>query len=678
MIDRRNIHLQNHGVSLTENHVKWLFDDYTHISEWRLSRQDHRVFCSSKLKERLFLQEDQDTISLSEWLLLWKTEDQKTFNDFLGNDQQAFKMLHHIKPNNDKPLWFFTELIQTTEKEYVFASACVDELVEELQALNVDKSIYNTFIHSIRGATWIWDIETGETIFDELWASFLGRNLKDLEPTTIKTWEMLTHPDDLKQAYNDVNKVLQKEKEFYITNFRMLHQNGHYVWINDRGKVVSWTAEGKPKLMVGVHIDITEQKELEDKLVKREKHFKHLVESSYDIVYTLDLEGRMTYLSPAWESLLGYQVEHVINQSFKPYAHPDDIDRLLGFFNNLKASKSRLAIEEYRLRKSDGEYRWFNTNAIALLDENDNIIGFSGTARDITKRKNLELELSYDRDLFKKTLLSVGDAVVSTDNDGFINLFNPNAQHILGWQETDIKGRHIADVLRLYYEDEFGNAKSIVELLSVKQICYIQHATIINKVGRQLYIELSLSPIQDHEGNIDGSVIIFRDISEKIRKQKEIEFLSYHDYLTGLYNRRYMDQAVLDLDKDRYLPLGAFMIDVNQLKEMNDSHGHQVGDELLKKVSRVLESNIDQKDLLGRMGGDEFLILMPNTTPERLYDYKNRILAAFSKESIKGESISVALGYSIKDDANQDIYDVIKEADNYMYANKEQQNNTKG
>lgn len=673
LIDRRNIHLQNKASTLIDSHVKLLFDEYAHIGIWRLVKKDDRVFCSSKLIEELGLKNDQYPIS--EWLSLWDSNARDNFLKMLNQKENTFRQLHHIKPTNDRDLWFFTQIIHITDDEYVFATVCVDELIEELQSLTIEKETYISFINATNGATWIWDVETGDTIFDNQWANFLGRKLKDLEPTTLKTWEMLTHPDDLARANKDIDEVLNKEKEYYVTTYRMLHQDGHYVWINDRGKVISWTPEGKPKIMVGIHIDVTEQKELESKLAQRDKHFKHLVENSYDIIYAIDLKGRFTYLSPAWERLLGYNVDSVLNEHFEPFTHPDDIDRLYKLFNNIQATRTRLAIDEYRLKTRDGEYRWFNTNASVILDENNQVIGFSGTARDVTKRKQLELQLSHERDLFKKTLLSVGDAIISTHSDGVIMICNPNALNIIGLNEQEIQQKHIKDVLKIYYEDYTGQAKSIEELIQIKEPSFIQQATLMTHFGRQIIIELSISPIQDQKENIDGYVIIFRDISEKIRKQKEIEFLSYHDYLTGLYNRRYMDQAILDLDKDRYLPLGVFMVDVNGLKEMNDHYGHQAGDEMLKKVSRVLETTVSNKDILGRIGGDEFLILVPNTTPDEMHIYKHNIIDTIQNVSNKGKSISVALGYSTKIDTNQDIYDVIKEADDFMYAHKEHRNN---
>lgn len=132
-----------------------------------------------------------------------------------------------------------------------------------------------------------------------------------------------------------------------------------------------------------------------------------------------------------------------------------------------------------------------------------------------------------------------------------------------------------------------------------------------------------------------------------------------------------MDQVIQDLDKDRYLPLGIMILDVNDLKEMNDENGHQAGDDLLKKISRIIENHIESKDILGRIGGDEFLVLIPNTSEIDMYEIKHRLINAFEKETLRGKQITVALGYAIKTDVDADIYDVMKNADDFMYDDKE-------
>ena len=142
------------------------------------------------------------------------------------------------------------------------------DITERKQAeqalLEVHKQM-ESIIESTRAGTWIWNIQTGETIFNETWAQIIGYSLDELVPTTIKTWEMLTHPDDVKQS----NELLERHFEDKLSNYdcelRMKHKDGHWVWIHDYGRVFTRTDDGKPLLMFGTHTDITESKLAEEK-----------------------------------------------------------------------------------------------------------------------------------------------------------------------------------------------------------------------------------------------------------------------------------------------------------------------------------------------------------------------------------------------------------------------------
>ena len=108
--------------------------------------------------------------------------------------------------------------------------------------------------------TWEWNIVTGETIFNERWAEMVGYTLQELSPTSITTWERLTHPDDLQRSQELLERHFSGETPYYVSQLRMRHKDGHWVWIQDRGKVIDWTAEGSPARMFGTHTDISDQK----------------------------------------------------------------------------------------------------------------------------------------------------------------------------------------------------------------------------------------------------------------------------------------------------------------------------------------------------------------------------------------------------------------------------------
>ncbi len=154
----------------------------------------------------------------------------------------------------------------------------IREITEEKKMqlkIKNQKDRFGFIIEGTDAGTWEWNVQTGETKFNEKWAEMLGYKLEELEPTTIETWEKHTHPEDLKKAKKNLEKHFRGETEQYDVEIRMKHKDGHWVWMNDRGKVISWTKDNRPYKMFGIHLDITEQKRKEEKIKNLNKRLKN-------------------------------------------------------------------------------------------------------------------------------------------------------------------------------------------------------------------------------------------------------------------------------------------------------------------------------------------------------------------------------------------------------------------
>jgi PAS domain S-box-containing protein len=144
-----------------------------------------------------------------------------------------------------------------------FAARDITERATFEAALDHERSRLNNIIAATEAGTWEWNVQTGEVIFNERWAGMLGYSLAELGPLSLEVWQRLTHPEDLQRAMALLEKHFAKELEYYIVEIRMRHKDGHWVWVYDRGKVTAWTDDGKPSIMHGTHIDISESKEAE-------------------------------------------------------------------------------------------------------------------------------------------------------------------------------------------------------------------------------------------------------------------------------------------------------------------------------------------------------------------------------------------------------------------------------
>ena len=291
---------------------------------------------------------------------------------------------------------------------------------------------------------------------------------------------------------------------------------------------------------------------------------------------------------------------------------------------------------------------------------------------DIVERKRIEKKLFIEKEQFRTTLLSVGDGVISTDNAGRIMVVNPIAEKLTGWSQKEAMGQLLPTVFNIITESTRESRENpVAQVVALGSIIEMPSPTLlISKQGREIPIEDSAAPIRDNEGQITGAVIVFRDFTEKKEKQKQIEYLSFHDHLTGLYNRRYIEDAVRRLDTGRNLPFTVIVLDVNGLKLTNDAFGHEMGNRLLVAIADIMKQSCRADDIIGRVGGDEFVILLPKTDAAQAERIMDRITEIASQTVLDSIIISLAVGFAVKTHSEQDMGSIMRDADQYMYNNK--------
>ena len=284
----------------------------------------------------------------------------------------------------------------------------------------------------------------------------------------------------------------------------------------------------------------------------------------------------------------------------------------------------------------------------------------------------MERSLYLEKELFKTTLLSVGDGVISTDRKGNVLLMNTLAEKMTGWSSEEAAGKSIETVFPVRIDDpDSGRENSVLKVLVTGERSEMKKPGIlISKDGRELPIEDSAAPVKDVHGDTTGVVIVFRDCTENRERQRKIEFLSYHDQLTGVFNRRFFDEELKRLDVPRNLPLSLVMIDVNGLKLFNDAFGHKAGDMLLKRVAEVLQREMRGDDIIARIGGDEFIILLPCTGYEFVWPMMERIVDSMSNEYVEDLPVSISWGCGTKISEGESAEKIFEIAEDQMYRNK--------
>lgn len=281
--------------------------------------------------------------------------------------------------------------------------------------------------------------------------------------------------------------------------------------------------------------------------------------------------------------------------------------------------------------------------------------------------------LSQEKERLRATLISVGEGVISTDAAGTVALMNPVAEKLTGWPQEEAVGRHIETVFRIIRERSQDEGEiRIRDYFSGGKISLPDgNLVLLSRDGTRVPIENCAAPIFGGDGAVGGAVLVFRDIAEQIKKSEQIQYLGYHDQMTGLYNRTCFEYWMSRIGAPEHQPVSVIMADINGLKLTNDAYGHLAGDKLIEKAAFFLRKGCRQNDLVFRIGGDEFVVLLKKTDLKQAQALVTRIQNGIGAEPDDGTvRLSVAFGCAEKQASTPSMEDVLRQAEDVMYRQK--------
>ncbi|KFZ27036.1 MAG: putative diguanylate cyclase YegE [Candidatus Izimaplasma bacterium HR2] len=291
---------------------------------------------------------------------------------------------------------------------------------------------------------------------------------------------------------------------------------------------------------------------------------------------------------------------------------------------------------------------------------------------DVTEKLEKERQFKDVDSKLRATLLSVGEGIVVTDDNHKITLINDKALEILGEIKRPIN-KNICDIFRIYSNKSNVSFKELFhKSIEDNKIFHsdITYSLLRNDNDEEIYVDFSISPINLEGKTNSGAILVIRDETIEEERKEQIRYISQHDYLTELYNRFYFEEQLSRLDTKRQLPLTIIMGDVNGLKLLNDAFSHIEGDKLLIEISKILKKGIRQEDILARWGGDEFAILLPQTSLENSKKVYSRIKDLCNKSMYQTITPSISLGCATKISEDEHVNDIIKLAEERMYHEK--------
>ncbi|MDD5065867.1 MAG: diguanylate cyclase [bacterium] len=431
-------------------------------------------------------------------------------------------------------------------------------------------------------------------------------------------------------------------------------------------------------------------------LGRSDQEILDIIEFLPDAVFVLDKDRKVIAWNRAVEEMTGVPKKKILGKGNYAYSvafygkkRPLLADLILGDnpstkkkYDYVKRQGNTLFAEVFipSLNKNKGAYLW--VKASAIFNKKGEVIGAIESVRDISERKLIEEELKNAHQDLADTIEFLPDATFVLDKDRKVIAWNRAVEEMTGVPKKKILGKGDYAYSVAFYRKKrplvadliLGDNPSIKKnydyVISKGTTLFAEvHIPSLYK-GKGAYLWVKASAIYDDQGNIKGAIESVRDVTERKLYEDRIRFLSFHDKLTGLYNRVFLEEELKRLDEKKAFPLSIIMADVNNLKVTNDAFGHESGDELLSNAANIIRTSCRSEDIIGRWGGDEFLILLPQSYELNASKIIARVKESCSQVKNMATRPYIAFGTATKENSDQNIKKILKEAEDRMYRNK--------
>lgn len=379
-------------------------------------------------------------------------------------------------------------------------------------------------------------------------------------------------------------------------------------------------------------------------------------------------DGTIINFNLGFLNFSGFSREEVLNKSLLEldiYEHLTDREKLLSELSNHQF----VADFELNFRHKNQTIRICSVSAQMI--KLNNVPHVISIIHDITDRKNAELALKKSEEKYRLLTEFASDVIwIFNLRKNKFTYISPAMLQLRGFSPEEAMNENLEDSMT---PDSFINVQHSINtnfksfianpddphssFIEIQQIC---------KNGAIIWVEVSTKYRYHPSGDVE-IVGVSRNIEKRKHAEEEVLYLSYHDQLTGLYNRRFYEEELGRLDTNRNFPLALIMADINGLKLINDAYGHQMGDTVLKTFAAILKAECRSDEIVSRIGGDEFVILLPKTDKDNTEKIIDRLFTAISGIKIDHSILSVSMGFSIKHDPSENMDVVFKRAEDAMY-----------
>lgn len=403
-----------------------------------------------------------------------------------------------------------------------------------------------------------------------------------------------------------------------------------------------------------------------------QSRWKLLITLMNDGFYVLQ-DYRFVYINPAFEKMLGVKSADLIGRRLEEVIQPDMRQLALKHYDNRLQglpSPKHYEITLQRLDNGDAIEVWLE---IEKVQDDDGQISVAATVRNIGPYKSLKQELSDTRSQLNTILDNMADTIYQTNMQGEVTLISSNVSALLGYTENELVGTRLAD----YYWSPEERQKVVKAITDNNGVVTNVEAILKRKDGTPVWISTNAYVKKNEQGEPVSIEGLARDVSRQKELEQKLEKLALTDSLTNLPNRRaLMDELHLRFTESREnnTELSVIYFDVNDFKQVNDQYGHLTGDNLLCHIALNLHIHVTHQSMLGRLSGDEFLFILPESGAEQAVKLARHIIHDMKQKPLMMEQnkipISIAFGISELKKKDKNEYSLLDRADKAMYLAK--------
>jgi len=533
---------------------------------------------------------------------------------------------------------------------------------EAAEVLKLSEEHLRLALQAVRDGLWSWDFSTSTLEWDARIHEMLG--YADMAPTlTEHDWRKLLHPSERESVLNEWNKIPDHPDQLIKAEFRLRTVNGGWLWVEVRGRIVEWGVNGLPSRAIGTMTDVSAR-------VAETQLRRALLDQSAAAIGLVSKERKFVYANARAKALFVLPGQDIVGYDVRSVHLSEDRYVSMEKFNQILRSEGQVRFE-FPMRDAQGHARWFDMQGM-LRDPDDPDSDAVWTWLDITEKHLSENALAMERLRLTTLLERFPGGVLMEDAAEVVAMANQSLCDLLDLAETPatLQGLSHASLC-----ERLGQLRASWLHVPTQSVDGEKRRDIEISTPNGRNLEINWVPIV-RQGEQLGRVWLLHDISERKQRERALATLASTDMLTGLPNRRsFMESLDAGIANFRAHPASGgalLMADIDHFKRVNDTYGHPVGDTVLRHVAQTIRNCLRQEDAAGRLGGEEFTVLLKGISAADALAQAHRIretLAGLAAVTSAGEikvTISIGLVMLNGDDADLSL----SHADEALYTAK--------